>query len=287
MGAPYFNLMFTVLAPALVIFLGVGISSQWKDTRPGVLLKQVPLLAIVSVPVAFVIPLWMGEITFSAVLGMFLASWLILATLRDLQQKQGSRGWLMGWLKTTRSYKGMVLGHLGLAVVIIGATLVSNYTVEKDVRMTPGDSHALGDWVFRFEKMDHLQGPNYLSDQGHFTVETADGVAIGQLHPEKRRYMVSGNVMTEAGIMAGLWRDLYISLGEKLPGDEVWAVRLHIKPFVRWLWLGGLLMACGGALAVMDKRYRFRPRLAARQDAQDTVTREASPSVGSLQGESS
>lgn len=87
--------------------------------------------------------------------------------------------------------------------------------------------------------------------------------------------------------MAGLWRDLYISLGEKLPGDEVWAVRLHIKPFVRWLWLGGLLMACGGALAVMDKRYRFRPRLAARQDAQDTVTREASPSVGSLQGESS
>ncbi|MBK8973741.1 MAG: heme lyase CcmF/NrfE family subunit [Hahellaceae bacterium] len=257
-GAPYFNLMFMVLAPALVIFLGVGLSSQWKDTRPGVLLKQVPLLAVVSVPVAFVIPLWMGELTFSAVLGMFLASWLIMATVRDVQHKCGSRGWRVGWLKTTRSFKGMVLGHLGLAVLIIGATLVSNYTVEKDVRMTPGDAHTLGDWVFRFDKMDHLQGPNYLSDQGHFTVETTEGKVVGQLHPEKRRYVVSGNMMTEAGIMAGLWRDLYISLGEKLPGDEVWAVRLHVKPFVRWLWLGGLLMALGGTLAVMDKRYRFR-----------------------------
>jgi cytochrome c-type biogenesis protein CcmF len=154
----------------------------------------------------------MGEITFSAVLGMFLVSWLVLATFRDVWLKTRARGLLAGWIKTTRSFKGMVTGHLGLAVLIAGATLVSNYTVEKDVRMMPGDSHQLGSYLFRFDSMDHVRGPNYLSDKGHFSILNGDGEVVGLLHPEKRRYVVSGNQMTEAGIDAGLLRDLYISL---------------------------------------------------------------------------
>jgi len=255
-GAPYFNQMFTVLVPVLVLFLGIGLFSQWRDTRTQRLLGRVPLLLLASLPVALAVPWLMGGIGFGPVLGLFLVSWVVFATALDVWEKCGSRGLVAGWLGTSRSFKGMVFGHLGLAAVIAGATLVSAYTLEKDVRLRPGESQQLGSVVFRFDSLERVRGPNYLADKGHFSVFDADGGLIGQLHPEKRRYVVSGNPMTEAGIHAGLWRDLYVSLGEPIGEGDAWAVRLHVKPFIRWLWLGGLLMAIGGLLAVTDRRYR-------------------------------
>lgn len=268
-GAPYFNFMFMLLTPVLAVCLGIGLFSQWKDTRPGALWQHLPLPAVLCLPLGVAIPWAMGEVTFAAVLGMTMVAWLVLATVVDLRQKTRERGWWRGWLKTSRSYKGMVLGHLGLAVTIVGATMVSNYTLQKDVRMQPGDEHVLGRFTFRFDGLDHVEGPNFVSDRAHFSVLDAEGDLIDQLHPEKRRYVVSGSLMTEAGIDPGLTRDLYVSLGEPLPGQDAWAVRLHVKPYVRWLWLGGLMMAAGGVLAVLDRRYRLGKRAADRGEAAD------------------
>ncbi len=279
-GAPYFDAMFSFLTPLLVAFLCVGIFSHWKDTRPGLLKRQIPVPLIAAIPFAFLIPMTQGDLAFMPVLGSFLAVWLLFATIRDISQKvSGRRSLWAGWMKTRRSYKGMVFGHLGLAVMIMGAALVSAYTIEKDVRMAPGDEATLGGLVYRFERLAHYEGPNFISDRAYFVVSSDSGRQIADLHAEKRRYVVSGSIMTEAGIQAGFFRDLYVSLGEPLPGQDAWAVRLHIKPFVRWLWLGALLMAIGGALAVADPRYRQKARAKAPASAGDAEAGNTAVSV--------
>ncbi len=259
-GAPYFNLMFSFLVPVLVVIMGLGIYSHWKDTPAGTFLKKIPVLALLSLPVAAAVPLVMGKFEWRVAIGIFIATWLVTATFWDVWKKSQSRqGLLRGWLKTSRSFKGMVLGHLGLAVTIIGATLVSFYTVELDVRMAPGTVAEAGGFQFQMVSVGHRQGPNFIADRAEIRITDADGDLVGTLYPEKRRYVVTGNVMTEAGIEPGLFRDLYVSMGEPLDGDA-WAVRVQFKPFVRWLWLGGIFMAWGGMLAVADRRYRIRPK---------------------------
>jgi cytochrome c-type biogenesis protein CcmF len=120
--------------------------------------------------------------------------------------------------------------------------------------MNPGESIALAGYDFTFEGVQKVRGPNYLADQAEFNV-TRDGEFVAKLRPEKRFYSVAQNVMTEADMEPGLMRDIYVALGEKV-GDTAWAVRVHVKPFVRWIWLGGLLVALGGFVTLLDKRYR-------------------------------
>jgi cytochrome c-type biogenesis protein CcmF len=164
---------------------------------------------------------------------------------------------------------GMALAHLGLAVTVVGVALSSGYAVEERLRMAPGDRAEVAGYSFRFEGVEQRQGPNYQASTATFTI-THGGSPVAQLTPEKRRYASGGQPMTEAGIDAGVTRDLYASLGEPL-GDGAWSVRLYHKPFVRWIWLGALLMAAGGVLAVADRRYRSRgERVPAR-----TLTRGA------------
>jgi len=153
----------------------------------------------------------------------------------------------------------MQLAHLGIAVFIIGVTLVKGYETERDVRMDVGDTLAAGGYVFRFDGVTEREGPNYVAAQGRVTV-SLDGKLVTVLHPEKRNYNASGMPMTEAAIETGLLRDLYVSLGEPIPDSEAWAVRIYIKPFVDWIWAGCLLMALGGVMAVSDRRYRIRIR---------------------------
>ncbi len=259
-GAPYFNLMFAFLVPLLVLIMGVGIYSQWKDTKPGVLVRKIPLLAVVSLPVSLLVPWLYGEMAFLAVVGVFIATWLTMATARDVIQKSSSKkGYIRGWLKTSRSFKGMVLGHLGLAVTIMGATIVSHYNVEKDVRMEPGTIVTVAGYQLELVKFDKYRGPNFLSERAEVRVRNSAGREVSTLFPEKRRYTVSGSVMTEAGIDPGLFRDVYVSMGE-LVADDAWAMRVQYKPLVRWLWLGSIFMGWGGLLAVADSRYRVRLR---------------------------
>jgi cytochrome c-type biogenesis protein CcmF len=161
------------------------------------------------------------------------------------------------------SVYGMTLAHLGIAVFLVGVVLSGAYSEEKVVRLAPGETTALGDYRFTFQGVTDVQGPNFIAREGRFRVER-DGALVAELHPQKRVYQVQRNTMTEAAIAPGLTRDLYVALGEPMPaprgveGDGgAWSVRVYYKPFIRWIWLGGLLMMAGGLCSAADRRYRI------------------------------
>ncbi|WP_148862366.1 heme lyase CcmF/NrfE family subunit [Marinobacter fonticola] len=280
-GEPFFNLTFSPVAIAVALMLGAGIFSRWKRTDGGWLGRQLLWPAAVSLVLALAVPLWLGGLEPWAFVGCFAAAWVTVATFRDLWSRSSSRqGRWYGLRRLTRSYYGMVLGHLGLAIVIAGSTVVSNYGVERDVRMAPGEAVQLGDLTFAFAELRHREGPNYSAEQGRFEISRG-GEVIATLYPEKRMYRVQRNVMTEAGIDAGLFRDLFVALGEPVGGDA-WAVRIQFKPLVRWVWLGTLFMAAGGVLAIADRRYRIKIKRDAPDKTQaDTGLRQPGTSAAS------
>lgn len=258
-GPPYFNAVFVPLMALLIVFMGIGPSSHWKKTEGAFLKAQLMTAAIASVVLAAVFPLFYGEsYNVWAALAMCFALWLILSIVVDTKYKiRNAQSVWAGLSRLTPSYYGMVLGHVGLALCVIGVCLVSQYTKEIDLRMAPGDSVEASGYTFTFNGTQQIVGPNYTGDQGAIEVRDGDKL-INVLKPEKRRYNASqSQVMTEASIDANLWRDLYVALGEPL-GGGAWAVRVHYKPFVRWIWLGGIVMTLGGFISAMDKRYRVR-----------------------------
>jgi cytochrome c-type biogenesis protein CcmF len=153
----------------------------------------------------------------------------------------------------------MLLAHVGVAVFVVGVTMVKSYEAEKDVKLAIGETVELGGYAFRFDAINDVKGPNYRAARGTLTV-TRGGSAVTTMYPEKRIYNVQKNAMTEAAIATGFTRDLYVSLGEPV-GDNAWVVRVQVKPFVDWIWGGCVLMALGGLLAVFDKRYRVAARV--------------------------
>jgi len=261
-GPPYFNALFVPLMGLLMAVLAVGVLVRWKDTPLRWLLGMLTPVLVASVILALLASLAWGDFHW-AVLGVcLLAAWVTLAGLRDIQDKTRHKGLFKGMASLGRSYWGMQLAHLGLAVCALGVILTSLGSFERDMRMAPGEAVELGGYRFVFEGAAHHEGPNFISDRG--TVRIFDGERqIAVLHPEKRLYTVQQSVMTEAGIDAGLTRDLFVALGEPL-GQGAWAVRIHIKPFVRWIWLGALMMGFGGFLAAADKRYRMKVKTRVR-----------------------
>jgi cytochrome c-type biogenesis protein CcmF len=181
-----------------------------------------------------------------------------------------------GQRRVPLAYWGMTSAHVGFAVTLIGVAMTSVLSVEEDLRMSPGETVALGDLSVRFDGVGSRQGPNFVAQRGDFLV-TENGRSY-RLYPEKRRYLARGdNVMTEAAISAGFTRDVYLSLGEPLEGGD-WAVRMQYKPLVRWIWLGGLLMTLGGCVAVLDARYRrLRRRFEAGAAAEGQASVGAAP----------
>jgi len=255
-GPPYFNLFFVPLMLLLAVLMAMGSVLRWKR-NPSANLKRyfnIPLLLSLSVGLLF--PLAYGDnYSVMAAVTVAVATWVATVTLVDIWHKSGhSRSRWFGLTRLKGSYYGMVLAHLGVAVCIVGAGLTSIYSIQRDIRMEPADKADVAGYQFEFRGMQPVQGPNYIADQALIIV-TKNGRQIAELTPEKRRYMASGQTMTEAAIDNGLMRDLYVALGEPLKG-EAWAIRVYVKPFVRWIWLGGLLIAGGGLLAVLDKRYR-------------------------------
>ncbi|MEN8261161.1 MAG: cytochrome c-type biogenesis CcmF C-terminal domain-containing protein, partial [Pseudomonadota bacterium] len=153
-------------------------------------------------------------------------------------------------------FYGMTLAHTGIAVFVVGITLTSAYSVERDVRMAPGESLELAGYTFRFEGVKETAGANFQANEGRMVV-TRDGEPVAILKPQKRVYRVQRMPMTEAAIDAGLTRDLFVALGEPLGGEGAWSLRLYHKPFIRWIWIGALFMAIGGLCAACDRRYRL------------------------------
>ena len=257
-GAPYFNLMFNFLMVFLLSLLGIGQLLKWKRHRPADLRSQLKIGVPVAVVVALVLPpLVTQSFHWQVWLGLALAFWLVAGLVRLLldRTRNASNPW-QALRKAGGGFWGMWLAHLGVVFAILGIVLVSNYDVERDFRMAPGEQVQLGGYTFEFDGTSVVPGPNYQSDFGVVRVSVNDKT-VAELNPEKRFYTVQRNTMTEAGIDAGLFRDLYVSLAEPLDDErQAWALRLQVKPFIRWMWLGAIFMALGGFVALLDRRYR-------------------------------
>jgi len=254
-GPPYFNAVFIPLTAPLAILVGVGFMLRWKKDQLGRLIRPLGLPFALALVLGLLWPAFFGEYHLAAVFGGVLGLWTIFAALSGLWGRTRAGQRWQSLSRTPSAVFGMSLAHIGLGVFVIGVTFTSTYSIEKDLRMAPGDTYAIGDYTFRFDGINQHRGPNYLSDTGSITVLRGDRLET-VLNPEKRIYLVQQMPMTEAAIDAGLTRDLYVALGEPLDDGGSWAVRLYLKPYVRWIWLGALIMAFGGLLSASDKRYR-------------------------------
>ncbi|WP_192981743.1 heme lyase CcmF/NrfE family subunit [Pseudomonas sp. EggHat1] len=262
-GPPYFNALFLPLMALLMAVISVGVLVRWKDTPLKWLGSMLTPVLVASVVLAVVATFLHGDFSWAVLAVCLLAFWVILAGVRDILDKTRHKGLIKGLPSLGRSYWGMQMAHFGFAVCALGVVLTSLGSYERDLRMAPGESVELGGYRFQFDGAVHHEGPNFISDKG--TVRVFDGERqISVLYPEKRLYTVQQATMTEAGIDAGFTRDLFVALGEPLE-QGAWAVRVHIKPFVRWIWLGALLMGFGGLLAAADKRYRIKVRTRVRE----------------------
>jgi cytochrome c-type biogenesis protein CcmF len=257
-GPPYFNAVFSPLMAILALMLGFGLLSQWKRTPVAVFNQQVRKFAVISVAAATVLTLVTGyEWDWFTWLAVLLGVWILVVSAADLFKRASARqGSLMFRLSLGRSYYAMVFGHVGFALMVIGAVVVSMHSIERDVRIVAGQIVPLGDYQLMFEGEQKVRGPNYDATRVNVRVLRNNDL-VSVLSPEKRVYFSQSSPMTEAGIDAGFWRDLYVALGEEL-GEGAWAVRVQYKPLVRWIWLGAIFMFIAGGLAVFDKRYRFK-----------------------------
>lgn len=259
-GPPYFDAVFApLMAPALFL-MGIGPIARWKNASLPELAKRLRWAFGISIATAVILPLILGNLTPMIGLGLFLAFWIIVTTVYMVSQRlRDSDQALVTRIKAVpRSWWGMVIAHLGIAVFTIGITIVKGFESEIAVRMVPGDVAHLAGFDFTFEGVKEITGPNYSASKGQLRV-TKNGVERTVLSSEKRLYTVTNMPMTEAGISPAFIHDLYASLGEPL-SDGAWSVRIYHKPMVEWIWFGCIMMAFGGLLALTDKRYRIKKR---------------------------
>ena len=251
-GPPYFALLFTLLMAPLVLLLPFGPLTRWQReqaSRPIAMLVPWAGLALgIGVAAFFTAP----QGPWKVAAGVAGSAWVLLGTARFLWTRLRMKG-----ARFTPEMLGMTLAHVGVSVFLVGALLTEGLSRQRELALAPGQSVTLGDHAFRFQGVVRSPGPNYVSDFGTVQV-MRDGVALGDMHPEKRTYASGGQVMTEAAIAPGITHDVYVALGEPLGGGS-WALRVHVKPFVRWIWLGAVLMALGGFVAATDRRFRHRP----------------------------
>src|SRR5688500_7064976 len=261
-GPPYFNSVFVPLMVPAVFLMGIGPIARWKKASLPELAVRLRWAFLASVAAALVLPFVLGSWKPLVSLGLMLALWIVLtAALNIWDRVRTTSGKLSIFQKMkaqSRSYYGMQLAHIGVAVFIVGVTVVTGYESEQDVRMNVGDTVNAGGYTFRLNGVSNVMGPNYRAARGEIEV-SRNGQVVQKMYPEKRTYLTTENVMTETAIDTGLFRDLYISLGEPV-SDGAWSVRVYFKPFVSWIWGGALLMALGGGLALTDRRYALAAR---------------------------
>ena len=276
-GPPYFSAVFVpLIAPALFL-MGVGPLTRWREASAIDLARRLRWAAAVSLLSALIAPFFLGHWTPMIGLGLLLGAWVASTALLNLLSRlreHPAPGWAARLAAQPGSYYGMLLAHFGVSVFIVGVTVVSGFSSESDVRMEPGDVAQVGGYSFELKAVNPVTGPNYTALRATVAV-SVDGQDLGRLEPERRLYKVSRMAMTEVAIDRGLRRDLYVALGEPV-GPTAWSVRLHHKPLVNWIWGGCVLMALGGLLAVMDRRYRTR-RVAATKPAAARAGEAAAP----------
>ena len=268
-GPPYFNLMFIALTAPLGVLIGIGMLIRWKQDNLQRLAARLRIPALVAVFAGLGLALAQSQWHWGAFLGLSMALWIAVTAGMAVYERFRNRSLMSALRSTPAGFYGMLLGHLGIAVFIVGVTLTSLYTVEKDLRMSPGDTYTVAGYEFTFHGVRDFNVANYVATRGGFSVRDVDGGFQAEMFPEKRVYRVQNNPMTEAAIDAGLTRDLFIALGEPLDNEGAWAIRIYYKPFIRWIWLGAIIMSIGGLFAASDRRYRrlARSRGAERESA--------------------
>jgi len=249
-GPPYFNAVFIPVMLPLLALVALGPMARWKSFDAAEVARRLRWAAAAALIVAAVVPYLMGEWTPMAALGMAVATWIAAAIVLQVVQRLRT-----GWTASP-SFWGMHTAHLGVAVLVVGVTLVESYQIEREVRMVPGDVVTLGRYTVQLRGFDTVAGPNFMAQRGHFML-LRDGNEMRMMKPEKRTYPSTEMPMAEVALDRGFTRDIYIALGEPLEGGAAWSVRVYRKPFVNWLWAGALLMALGAGLAAADRRYRF------------------------------
>ena len=272
-GPPYFNAVFVPVMSPILFLMGVGPFARWKEASVPEIAKAVKWALAVGVIVAIALPLLYGQWYAMTALGIFFATWIVVTALLNfierVQHTRAGRGFLATAASQPRSFVGMHLAHIGVAVFVVGVTMVGSYQDEKDVKMAPGESVDVAGYHFTFNGVKAVEGPNYVAAQGDFDL-AVNGQFVRKMNPEKRNYHSSAMPMTEASIDAGLLRDVYVSLGEPIDRDKPegeWAVRVYYKPFVDWIWGGCVLMSLGGLIAMLDRRYRVKARAATQLPA--------------------
>jgi cytochrome c-type biogenesis protein CcmF len=265
-GEPFFNQMFYYLTIPFALMLGLGPWVRWKQQQFTPLVKPLGLVFVAALILALGVLASMQSVQANlALLGMLLGAWVGVSALAEVMLRMRQFGSVtQGLTKLNASHYGMTLAHIGFAVLVIGVAMTKTYTEERDVRMQEGDTATLAGYQFTLIDVYDLDGPNYGGQAAELDVRK-DGRYVTHLHAEKRFYRIQRTIMTEAAVHARLSRDLYVSLGEELPGNA-WALRIQVKPFVRWIWLGGLLMSLGALLALADKRYRRKMLPATTQE---------------------
>ena len=256
-GPPYFNAVFVPIMLPLLFLMAAGPVARWKRAELKDVGRRLWPAGIVALAAGVALPLLAGRWSPLAALGLALAGWIAAAAILQLRDRLRTG-------KPGPSFWGMQLAHVGIAVFVIGVTMVKGYEDERDVRMDIGDTVAVGGYSFRLLAVNAVNGPNYRAARGEVEL-SRDGRVLRVLQPEKRNYLSSAMPMTETAIDTGLTRDVYVALGEALP-DGAWAVRVYYKPYVDWIWGGCLLMALGGMVSALDRRYRIK----AKTPAQDT-----------------
>ncbi len=256
-GAPYFDMLFPYPVAILAILVGIGSLLNWKhhdfSKLKTILLKVGVLSLVISL-----LSVWMIGTFYGWVLtGLFLALWIGLLSLYNLSNVMRRGNSLLDKIKKVRSaFIGMILAHIGVAVMIVGVVITSYYSVEKDLRMTVGDVQEIGGYRFEMLSSQDSSKENYQATMVTFDVYNGDEKIL-TMKPEKRYYLAGKQLMTEAAIDATLFRDLYLALGESLDNaGETWSVRIYVKPFIRWIWLGAIFMGFGGLISITDKRYK-------------------------------
>ncbi|CAG0124988.1 Cytochrome c-type biogenesis protein CcmF [Rhodocyclaceae bacterium] len=260
-GPPYFDAVFAPIMALAVFLMGAGPFARWKQSSATELLKKLWGWLLASVALAVIVIFAFKHWTAPIVGGVTLGFWALLSSLAYLVMRVREQNASGVWAKlrgTTRSTYGMLLAHFGIGIFILGVTLVKGYETTSEVVMRPEDMTTVGGYTFRFINAQEVTGPNYRGVRVAVEV-TQNGTRVTTLYPEKRIYNVQTMNMTESAIDTGLFRDLYVALGEARSLDE-WVVRIQHKPMVDWIWVGCLIMAFGGMLAVSDRRYRVPSR---------------------------
>ena len=259
-GPPYFNAVFVPLMAPAMFLIGVGPIARWKQAKLPELAVRLRWAFVISLITGVAIPFFIGGWQWRASLGILLAIWIVVTAAQNIWGRlrigSGDMNLFERIKAPARGFYGMHLAHLGVAAFVAGITVVTSYQTEKDVRMNIGETVNAGGYEFRLENLARVSGPNYEAMRADVQV-TKDGAFVTMLNPEKRAFTAAQNVTSETAIDRSIFRDLYVSLGDQAEGGG-WTVRVYHKPLVNWIWLGALLMAIGGGIAVTDKRYALQ-----------------------------